>query len=152
MSTFLNNSALLSRHFLSLCLGWEFSHAFLVSSEFLSGMCLCCWLVAQLSPTHCHLMNCKPTSLLWPWGFPRQEYWSRLPSSLNRDICDPKMEFVSGLLWLLDCRQILYQGAKVYLGYMTHTINLKILNWYKGQMVKTKHLYLPTNNMKNLSF
>ena len=21
----------------------------------------------------------KPTSLLWPWGFSRQEYWSRLP-------------------------------------------------------------------------
>ena len=115
-------------------------------------MCLCCWLVAHLSPTHCHPMICKPTSLLWPWGFPRQEYWSRLPCSPKRGLCDPKLEFVSGLLWLLYCSQILYQGAKIYLGYMTHTMNLKILSWWKGKMVKTKHLYLPTNNRKILHF
>ena len=114
------NSALLSRHFLSLCLGWEFSLTFLVSSEFLSGICLCCWLVAQLSPTHCHPMICKPTSLLWLWGFPRQECWSRLPCSPTKDVSDPKMEFVSGLLCLLYCSQILYSRAKIYLGYMTH--------------------------------
>ena len=83
-------------------------------------------------------MNCKPTSLLWPWGFPRQEYWSLLPCSPTRDLSDPKMEFVTGLLWLLYCSQILYHGVKIYLGYMTHTLNLKILNWCKGNTVRTK--------------
>ena len=115
-------------------------------------MCLCCWLVAQLSPTRCHLMICKPTSLLWPWGFPRQEYWSRLPCSPTTDLSDPKMEFVSGLLWLLYCSQILYHRAKIYLGYMTHTLNWKILSRWKGKMVRTKHLYLPTSNTKKPSF
>ena len=112
-------------------------------------MCLCFWLVAQLSPIHCHPMNCKPTSLLWPWGFPRQECWIRLPCSTTRDLSNPKMEFLTGLLWLLYCSQILYRRVKINLGYMTHTLNWKILSRWKGKMVRTKHLYLPTNNKKN---
>ena len=115
-------------------------------------MCLCCWLVAQLSPTHCHPMNCKPTSLLWPWGFPMQECWSRLPCAPMRDLSNPKMEFLTGLLWLLYCSQILYRRVKINLGYMTHTLNWKILSQWKGKMVRTKHLYLPTNNKKLLNF
>ena len=31
----------------------------------------------------------KPTSLLWPWGFSRQEYWSRLPCPPPGDLPNP---------------------------------------------------------------
>ena len=67
--------------FVLLCLGWQFSHLFLVSSEFLLGICVCCCLLAQSCPTLCHPMDCKPTSLFCSRGFSRQEYWSGLPCS-----------------------------------------------------------------------
>ena len=89
------NSALLSRLFVSLCLGSGFSHLFVVSSEFLFGRCVCHCLVAQSCPTRCHPMDCKPTRLLCLWGFSRQEHWSGLPSSPLGDLPDPEMELAS---------------------------------------------------------
>ena len=35
--------------------------------------------VAQLCLTLCDPMDCSPATLLCPWGFSRQEYWSGLP-------------------------------------------------------------------------
>ena len=92
------NSALLSRLFVSLCLGSGFSHLFVVSSEFLFGRCVCHCLVAQSCPTRCHPMDCKPTRLLCLRGFSRQEYWSGLPSSPPGDLPDPEMEPTSPAL------------------------------------------------------
>ena len=34
----------------------------------------------------------KPTRLLWPWGFSRQEYWSRLPCPPPEDLPNPGTE------------------------------------------------------------
>ena len=34
----------------------------------------------------------KPTRLLWPWGFSRQEYWSRLPCLPPGDLPNPEIE------------------------------------------------------------
>ena len=46
----------------------------------------------------------QPTRLLWPWGFPGQGYWSRLPYPPPGDL--PKSDLNPGLP---QCRQILYQ-------------------------------------------
>ena len=91
------NLALVSRLFVSLCLGSGFSHLFLVSSEFLFGMCVCCCLVAQWCPTLCHPMNCKLTRLLCPWGFSRQKYWSGLLCCPSGDLPDPEIELMSAM-------------------------------------------------------
>ena len=40
--------------------------------------CAVLCLVTQSCPTLCDLID-KPTRLLCPWGFSRQEYWSGLP-------------------------------------------------------------------------
>ena len=42
-------------------------------------VCLCRCQVAQLCLILCDPMDCSPARLLCPWGFSRQEYWSRLP-------------------------------------------------------------------------
>ena len=84
------NSALLSRLFVSLCLGSGFSHLFVVSSEFLFGRCVCRCLVAQSCPTRCHPMDCKPTRLLCLWGFSRQEHWSGLPMPTSTASSQPR--------------------------------------------------------------
>ena len=50
-----------------------------------------CCLVAKLCPTLCNPMDCSsqaPLSL----GFPRQEYWSRLPFPSPGDLPDPGIE------------------------------------------------------------
>ena len=53
----------------------------------------------------CYVLSCsvvsnslQPTRLLCPWGFSRQEYWSRLPCPPSGDLPDPgikRMSFVS---------------------------------------------------------
>ena len=50
-----------------------------------------CCLVAKLCPTLCNPMDCSsqaPLSL----GFPRQEYWSRLPFPSPGDLPGPRIE------------------------------------------------------------
>ena len=37
----------------------------------------------------------QPTRLLCPWGFSRQEYWSRLPRSSPGDLSDPGIKSTS---------------------------------------------------------
>ena len=49
-------------------------------------------LVAQSCPTLCDPMDCRPASLLCPWGFSRQEYWSGLPYSPPGDLPNPGIE------------------------------------------------------------
>ena len=46
----------------------------------------------------------QPTSLLCPWGFSRQEYWSGLPCPTSGDLPIPGLN-----PGLLHCRWILYQ-------------------------------------------
>ena len=50
-------------------------------------VCVC----AQLSPTLCNLMDYSPQAPL-SIGFPRQEYWSRLPFPPPGDLPDPGIE------------------------------------------------------------
>ena len=47
-------------------------------------------LVAQSCPTLCN--PTEPASLLCPWEFSRQEYWSRLPCPPPRDLPNPGIE------------------------------------------------------------
>ena len=79
--------------FVLLCLGWEFSHLFLVSSESLLAYVSAVVSLHSRVPTLCHPMDCKPTSLFCSGGFSRQEYWSGLPCSPSGDLPDPEMEF-----------------------------------------------------------
>ena len=58
----------------------------------------CMSLVTQSCLTLCDLMNYKPTRLLCPSGFSRQEYWSRLPCSPPRDLPNPGIEPRSPIL------------------------------------------------------
>ena len=55
----------------------------------------CCCLITKLYPTLCDSMNC---SLPGYMGFPRQEYWSRLPFPSPVDPPDPGMESTSPAL------------------------------------------------------
>ena len=48
--------------------------------------------VAQSRPTLHDPMDCKPTRLLSPWGFSRQEYWSELPCPPPEDLPDLGLE------------------------------------------------------------
>ena len=47
----------------------------------------CVWL--------CDPMNCKPATLLCPWGWSRQAYWSQLPCLPPGDLLDPDQTRVS---------------------------------------------------------
>ena len=59
---------------------WRRNH----SSHKLTG---CCCLVAQLCP-----ILCSPMDYSLSMGFPRQEYWSGLPFTSQRDLPDPGIE------------------------------------------------------------
>ena len=48
-------------------------------------------LVAQLCPILCNPMDCSQQAPL-SMGFPRQEYWSRLPFSSPGDLPDPRIK------------------------------------------------------------
>ena len=50
-------------------------------------------LVAQLCPILCNPMDCSQQAPL-SMGFPRQEYWSRLPFSSPGDLPNPGIEFI----------------------------------------------------------
>ena len=47
---------------------------------------------AQSCLTLCDPMDCKPTRLLCPWHFSRQEYWSGLPFPFPGDLSDPGID------------------------------------------------------------
>ena len=130
----------LSGLFVSLCLGWEFSHLFVVSSEFLLGICVCCCLLAQLCPTLCHPMDCKSTRLVCPWAFSRQECWSGLQVLLQGVFLTQRWNL--HLLRLLHCRRILYHWAEIYLMYKKPTLIMKIHNQWKVKMVKPKSAFI----------
>ena len=49
-------------------------------------------LVAQSCLILCDPMDCSPARLLCPWGFSRQEYWSRLPCPPPGHLPDPGIE------------------------------------------------------------
>ena len=91
---FYYNLGLLSKLFVSLCLGWGFSHIFLVASEFLLGNVLLFSCSVVFNPWTVSAPG-KRTRLLSPQGFSRQEYWSGLLSSSPGDLPDPEMEFTS---------------------------------------------------------
>ena len=48
--------------------------------------------VAQLCPTLWRPHGLQPTSLLYPWEFSRQQYWSVLPSPPPWDLANPEIE------------------------------------------------------------
>ena len=54
--------------------------------------------VTQLCLTLCNPMDCSPSTLLCPWDFSRQEYWSGLPFSSPGDLPDLGIELVSPAL------------------------------------------------------
>ena len=58
---------------------------------------------AQSYPTLSDPMDYRPTRLLCPWGFSRQEYWSGLPFPSPGDLPDPGIEPMSPI-----DRRILY--------------------------------------------
>ena len=130
-----HNSALQSRFFclfVLLCLGWEFSHLFLVSSESLLGRRLLlfpCTVMSQLFAT--------------PWTV------SPPVSSVHRDSpvkntgvgCHALLQGIfltqrwnSHLLRLLHCRRILYYWVKIDHVYMKPTLIMKTHNWRKAKM------------------
>ena len=67
-------------------------------------------------PAVCDPMDCKPTRLLCPPGFSRQEYWSGLSCPPPGDLPNPEMEHRSP-----KCRQIFCQ--------LSHQGSPKILQW-----------------------
>ena len=69
-----------------------------------------CWknAVPTWSVTHwCLTLRLKPTRLLCPMGFSRQEYWDGLPFTSPGDLPDPGIEHAP-LVSPAFCRQILY--------------------------------------------
>ena len=138
-----HNSALQSRFFclfVLLCLGWEFSHLFLVSSESLLGIRLLlfpCTVMSQLFAT--------------PWTV------SPPVSSVHRDSpvkntgvgCHALLQGIfltqrwnSHLLRLLHCRRILYHWVKRDHVYMKPTLIMKTHNWWKAKMEKPKQAFI----------
>ena len=55
-------------------------------------------LAAQLCPTLCNPMDCKPARVFCPWGFSRHEYWSELPCSPPMDLPNPGIKLRSPTL------------------------------------------------------
>ena len=101
-------------------------------SEAVFFLCLC--LVTQSCPTLCDPMDCSPpgSSVLCPWGFSRQEYWSGLPSLPSGDL--PNI----GIKLLLHCRRILYglshQGSPNFLLKINCISNMKKWFFLKSPM------------------
>ena len=62
----------------------------------MSNSCVTPWTVAH--------------QLLLPMGFPRQEYWSRLPFPSSRDLPDPCL-----LHWQADSLLLNHQGSHLYI-------------------------------------
>ena len=75
-------------------------------------------------------------------GFPRHEYWSRLPCPLSGDLPDPGIfeiqESNPCLLCLLYGRQILHplshQGRQIYIEVNHFALHLKLTQHYKSTM------------------
>ena len=63
-----------------------------VTTLFVNRLCAVLCLVAQSHPTLHDPMDCKPTRLLSPWGFSRQESWSELPCPPPEDLPDLGLE------------------------------------------------------------
>ena len=63
-----------------------------VTTSFVNRLCAVLCSVAQSRPTLHDPMDCKPTRLLSPWGFSRQEYWSELPCPPPEDLPDLGLE------------------------------------------------------------
>ena len=55
---------------------------------YICGVCVCVLSRAQLFTTPCTIAHQAPLSM----EFPRQEYWSRLPSPLPGDLPNPGIE------------------------------------------------------------
>ena len=53
-----------------------------------------CVLALQSCPTFVPLWTVA-RRLLYPWGFSRQEYWSRLPCPLSGHLPEPEIETMS---------------------------------------------------------
>ena len=64
----------------------------------------------------------QPAGLLCPWGFSRQECWSRLPFPPPEDL--PHPEIKPHFLHLLHCRRILYRWDP-----REAPVTLKVLYW-----------------------
>ena len=54
--------------------------------------------VSQSCLTLCKPHGLQPSMLLFPWGFSRQEYWSRLPCPPPGDLPDPVIKLGSSAL------------------------------------------------------
>ena len=133
------NSALLSRLFVSLCLGSGFSHLFVVSSEFLFGRCVCHCLVAQ----SCLTLRSQDCSV------PGSSVHGDSPGKNTGVGCHALLQGIfltqrwnSGPLRLLHCRQILYRWAEIYLMYKKPTLIMKIHNQWKVKMEKPKQAFV----------
>ena len=120
---------------LSICLDREFSHLFLVSSEFLLRICFSCCLVAQMCLILCHSMDCKSTSLLCSWRFSRKEYWSGLHAFLQGILLAHRWNL--NLLWW-----ILYGRAKIDIVYMKPALIMRIHKQWKVKKEKPKQLFI----------
>ena len=81
------------RRLTDFCIHNGFWNQSLMSTEGQLYYCTCDWypralcLVAQSCLILCNPM--KPSRLLCPWGFSRQEYWSGLPCPSSGDLPNP---------------------------------------------------------------
>ena len=138
-----HNSALQSRFFclfVLLCLGWEFSHLFLVSSESLLGIRLLlfpCTVMSQLFATP------------WTVSPPVSSVHGDSPGKNTAVGCHALLQGIfltqrwnSHLLRLLHCRQILYHWVKRDHVYMKPTLIMKTHNWRKAKMEKPKQAFI----------
>ena len=138
-----HNSALWSRVFslfVLLCLGWEFSHLFLVSSDSLLGICLLlftCTVVSQLFATP------------WTVSPPVSSVHGDSPGKNTGVGCHALLQGIfltqrwnSHLLRLLHCRRILYHWVKIDHVYMKPTLIMKTHNWRKAKMEKPKQAFI----------
>ena len=58
-------------------------------------VCVCvCVLVTKLFPTLCNPMDYITCQALLSMGFPRQEYWNRLPFPSPEDLPDPGIQSI----------------------------------------------------------
>ena len=138
-----HNSALQSRFFclfVLLCLGWEFSHLFLVSSESLLGIRLLlfpCTVMSQLFATP------------WTVSPPVSCVHGDSPGKNTAVGCHALLQGIfltqrwnSHLLRLLHCRRILYHWVKRDHVYVKPTLIMKTHNWRKAKMEKPKQAFI----------
>ena len=138
-----HNSALQSRFFclfVLLCLGWEFSHLFLVSSESLLGIRLLlfpCTVMSQLFATP------------WTVSPPVSCVHGDSPGKNTAVGCHALLQGIfltqrwnSHLLRLLHCRRILYYWVKRDHVYVKPTLIMKTHNWRKAKMEKPKQAFI----------